>query len=837
MSDLQKSQSSVSEQSGSVQGESGQIILILLRRLKRINAVYFSITSLLLVACLLLIVAPFAISSGLKIIFVLFFIIMVWIYFVRSKKYRAITASNLLEDINRRFSNYQESAQLITPVSLQQNVESGNHLAPSSLIQSLQKEKIEKLFVEDFKQGRLYQIGKKINLKPQFILFFITLILLAAGDKTADIYALFEDQVVDSELAGKNQQTAQTENVIPFQVEIDITVTPPAYTKLPPQKIQSLDLEVPEGSQVLWSLEFSEDKLDYYYQRSGEDRFSFSKAEQKRQVTDQIKQTSLYRLFYQRPNQPAVLEGVYSIAVLRDQAPKIKIIHPAQTLIEISNNNNPEFILETTISDDYAIADVSLLASVAKGSGEAVKFRDKTFKFKSTEQIDNRSLIYSQSYRKNWSLIELGMEPGDEVYFSILATDNKQPEPQTTKSSSVIVRWLDEQNFEMAAEGIKIGFIPEFFRSQRQIIIETEQLIADRKDLEQTIFEQTSTDLGHSQSDLKQKYGQYLGDEFGEGPGEQHGLADGYHGGESHDAGEASNTSDEEHQQAEHGAESAADEHQSEQHSTDESAGSGQTDLSGASQLIEQFAHNHGTTEVGPLSNRDPKSWMKMAVNEMWQAELHLMLSEPKQALPFEYKAYNYLKKAQQAERIYAKRLGFEPPPVTEERRLTGELQAILNSDLSLVDQPDTGTDQQLFENAYRMLKSKAKTNPKIQTNSKNQANSKILSQAPLSEKQSALFSNLSERLLELANNRPILVKYATIAERIASIQSLDLKKCEQCISQLKNKLWQLLPASISLPQAQHLSNGLSSELEMEYLRALQEITINPDIKSGTKND
>lgn len=799
------------------QQQPNQIIEKLLSRLKRKHAFYFSVTSLLVGTCLLLLITPLDITLWLRVFLFVSFFIVALIYFINSKKYRAITASNLLEDINRQFSRYQESAQLLALINPSKNHKFGEQNTPSSYIQSLQKKKIEKLFIMDFHQGQLFTIGAKTSYTTPIILFFISLFIFVAGDKLTEFIELHTAQLIEKSLPDKIDKPAQVEKGVPFLTETDITVTPPEYTKIAPTRSSSLDLEVPEGSQILWSLEFSDPDINYYYQRSGLTKVALSKALKRRQITDQINQTSLYRLSYQRPKHQAELEGVYSIAVIRDQAPKVKIIYPAENLLEITKQGNPEFILETTVSDDYGIADVSILASVAKGSGEAVKFRDKHFKFESSERTKNNSLTNSYSYRKTWSLIKLGMEPGDEVYFNILATDNKLPKPQTTKSSSVIVRWLEEQDIEIAAEGIKIGFVPEYFRSQRQIIIETEQLIADRKDLERNLFEQVSTDLGHSQSDLKQKYGQYLGDEFGEGPGEHFGLADGYHGGETHDAGEATNGNLTDQLESDHTSEPAAHQHEGEQHGNEELTGAEQTDLSGASQLIQQFAHNHGGTEIGPLSNRDPKSWMKMAVNEMWQAELHLMLSEPKLALPFEYKAYSYLKKAQQAERIYAKRLGFEPPPVTEDRRLSGELQAILKNDLSFVDQLDPDTDKKLFEMAYRILKNK----------------SAALTRELLSEKQSVLFSNLSKRLLVLSENRSILVKYATISERIASIQSLNLKRCDQCILQLEHKLWQLLPASISLPQAGHQTHGLSPELEKKHLQALQAL----DINSGTKND
>jgi hypothetical protein len=62
----------------------------------------------------------------------------------------------------------------------------------------------------------------------------------------------------------------------------------------------------------------------------------------------------------------------------------------------------------------------------------------------------------------------------------------------------------------------------------------------------------------------------------------------------------------------------------------------------------------------------------------MWEAELRLRLSQPKEALPFEYKALRLLKEVQQQSRAFVRKMGFNPPSIPEkEKRLTGELTKI----------------------------------------------------------------------------------------------------------------------------------------------------------------
>jgi len=769
----------------SISGQS--IVNRLVIRFKRIRLIVFFanifLLSLFLVLLSNLFEYPYLLTTPLLLIFVL---IALYI-FIHSKQYKAINAKNISLHINRHDEAYQESAQLVL-----------GSINKANPLKCLQRDKIEKILIADFQNGKLDNFRPTVNFKSILLLLYAIIFFFVAGNQIKWILIQPEHTSFRLHDSEKNTKTSAG-SIVPVVTSSKIQITPPDYTGLKQSTLNKMDVKVPEGSRLTWSLNFSQSNYDYYYYRSKNQRNILIKNGDLFSINDTINQTSLYSFSYKSKQSEGQLDGIYSITVLRDKAPKITVVQPNRSLIEIQKNATAEFTLKANISDDYQISDIEILASVAKGSGEAVKFRDKVFRF------HNNSYSNNNLYTRHWSLQELGMEPGDEVYFRITATDNKQPLNQSTQSSTIIVRWLDDYDAEMTAEGVQIGFIPEYFRSQRQIIIETEQLISDKRDLKVDQFKNISIDLGHSQSDLKQKYGQYLGDEFGEGPSEQFGLADGYHGGESHSAGEASAgvKIEQEHQQEE---EPHSPEHLHQQ----ENEISTSTDKSGANEIIQQFTHSHGTTEIGPISSRDPKSWMKMAVNEMWQAELHLMLSEPKRAIPFEYKAYEYLKRARQAERIYAKRLGFEPPPVTEERRLSGELQDILEYDLSYMDQKNTIKDNILFKQAYRLISQLPKT-------------------VTLNQSEIAVFSKLSAKLLELSESRSVLVKYATISEKIALLKSISINDCEQCTAQLKIKLWQLLSRPTSLPNTKNKQHNFPLENEISYFKALKRLRENND--------
>lgn len=167
------------------------------------------------------------------------------------------------------------------------------------------------------------------------------------------------------------------------------------------------------------------------------------------------------------------------------------------------------------------------------------------------------------------------------------------------------------------------------------------------------------------------RYGQYLGEEFETSAGGGNPMAD---GGENllesfmhlHDQ-------EGEHDHGDHGNEEHHPAEQGHQHEHEAKSGN---DDGGLSELMEQYLHNHDDGEVNTYYEASTRTLLKMALEQMWQSELHLRLFEPEKALPFQNKALEYLKTVQQKSRAYVKKTGFDPPPIREEeKRLSGELK------------------------------------------------------------------------------------------------------------------------------------------------------------------
>ena len=69
--------------------------------------------------------------------------------------------------------------------------------------------------------------------------------------------------------------------------------------------------------------------------------------------------------------------------------------------------------------------------------------------------------------------------------------------------------------------GLGVDLMPEYFRSQRQIIIDSEKLLRERKAIPKETFNSRSNSLAYDQKVLRLRYGEFLGEEFESGIGPQ----------------------------------------------------------------------------------------------------------------------------------------------------------------------------------------------------------------------------------------------------------------------------------------------------------------------------
>ncbi|MFT5759130.1 MAG: hypothetical protein ACI9LM_003884 [Alteromonadaceae bacterium] len=740
---------------------------------------------------------------------------------IKSKRYQDVTIENVALHLNRQYQGLEESTQLM--------LIGDSQLSP---LQILQKQRIA---------PRLNDILTKDNneLIPRIIYrasLHQSLWVITIGV----IIPFVVDALLSSTLMKQpavNTPTEKLQNPLPQVATVNITVIAPEYTGLKNKKNNSLNIELIEGAVIRWQITFNNDQQDYFI------KFADGTLNQLLQQTDKsylLEKIINFSGIYQIVTKERSLANIYTLTVIKDKKPRIRILTPKKTITEIATNGFAELITKVQISDDFLISNVEILASIAKGTGESVKFRDQVFSFDSKEMVDGVEL-----YQKNWQLTSLGMAPGDELYFTIKAWDNRQPQMQMTRSTTKIIRWLEDEEQGVLSDGILIDFMPEYFKSQRQIIIETIELIADKKELSKAHFAETSELLGIAQSDLKEKYGQYLGDEVEDGGG-GHAISTAASAGIAQASGD-SEESHENHDSAgnndrhdSNNREVSGHQHQAE-HSTEHSTDTFEmnafgNDRSGLSDNIARFGHNHGDADIGIVSRQDPKALMKRSISAMWQAELHLMLADPEKALPFEQEALTYLKMAKKAERIYVKRLGFEPPPVSEQRRYQGDLNDILSYQRNEIFDMTDNESKALSDlfillnehlNLNQVRQSHANTIAKQQLShehlSHEQQSTQQLSNKSLSTEQRKLIQTVKKQFEMLLVTRPALLKMVAILERILLANSFNLAECQGCqsdqhsIATLSAKIWQLLPQANAMPSIRDEVFSNSDRLFKKY--------------------
>lgn len=508
---------------------------------------------------------------------------------------------------------------------------------------------------EEMQVERILETKIQIPLKldKAFWALFLLAILSSA-------FSFIPKKIKDSSLSIEKILDSETNNSEPKQAKYKgstLQINPPTYTGLPKKVSENLNAEVIAGARLDWTVRFenAEDVTVAIENAKGKS-IEFKKNGSNYVHSDQILHSGFYSIKAYKKDSLFYQSAFYRIEALPDNPPKIE--PTSKELYKLHQLKDPKNIqIQAKISDDFKVSQAFIVATVARGSGENVKFREVKWPVGSTN-------FHEANISKNIDLKALNFSPGDELYYYWAAFDNKTPEPNFTKSDTYFVVFKDTASKdESDLATMAMNILPEYFRSQRQIIIDTEKLIKKRNKIKAAVFNSESNEIGYDQKVLRLRYGQYLGEEFENSIGAApHEEEDGdFMKGFVHA----------------HDSEEQEDNHKSEEHAHEhahavENPNSNQDPLAA---LMAEYVHSHDDAETNTFYEQSTRSLLKMALEQMWQAELHLRLYEPEKAIPFENKALTYLKEAQQKARVYVKKTGFDPPPIKEkEKRLTGEL-------------------------------------------------------------------------------------------------------------------------------------------------------------------
>ena len=391
--------------------------------------------------------------------------------------------------------------------------------------------------------------------------------------------------------------------------ELMVRVTPPAYTGVKPIETAPRELQVPQGSAVQWCFGAPGQAAEGTVELSDGQVLKVGAACARWSASESV----FWRWRGKR----------YNLLVTPDEAPQVTIAAP-RDMLQLLAPTATTATMTVSIRDDYRITRASLHMTLARGSGENIRFTDREVPLPASANARLRN------WSRQWSLAELGMEPGDDLYFFVRASDNAEP-PHTSVSPTYTLRLPAPLEVEEETTALPMLVKPENLRSQRQVIIDTEQLIADLKAnprLARATVRARSEAIAGDQGILRRRYGKFLGEESSLfGGEEEHSEGDGH----DHDGDSGKN-------------------------------------------VAAKYGHVHDDAESASLFDAATKKVLRRALAAMWDAERELRAISPKTAVPHEYKALTAIKELQQADRIYLHKTAFTPPALKEELRMTGDV-------------------------------------------------------------------------------------------------------------------------------------------------------------------
>ncbi|GHA65564.1 DUF4175 family protein [Pontibacter akesuensis] len=658
-------------------------------------------------------------------------------------RWKSVSQTNLkqvAQHLNRQYPQLEDSTELLLH-------------EPKNLLQRLQQQKVaailQGLHPENEKTFTLRGTASYVALGLALVLSLGILYLPAAP-----LQALNSPSEVKVNFPNAPAVAADTATVI---LKTDITITPPAYTGKKSYTAESPNLRVEEGSTITWRIRTNRPANALQLELNEQEPRAFKTGKAGYTFSQSFSRSGLYTI-----NLNGQKSTFYTLEVIPDEAPAIQISKPKE-YTEIRLGEPQRVVLQAKLSDDYGIREASMIATVAKGTGEAVKFREEKIKL----NLSGNSRNYS--VQQTLDLQKLGMSFGDELYFYLQAWDNHRG---YTRSETYFVQIEDttivEANFDMTAG---VNPVPEYFRSQRQIIIDTEKLIKEQKSISQAEFQERSNNIGVDQKLLRLRYGKFLGEEFESGIGPGGGIPEGAEG----------------HEEAQHTAGDGHDHPELENQNSPEA-------------LLDPYLHKHDQEGAATIFEPAVKAKLQGALAHMWEAELRLRTYKPKEALPFEYKALRMLKDVQQSQRAYVAKTGFEAPPLKEpELRLTGELNKI-----TPLNERNTIKQEQQLEHTKAALNWLAKY------------------------KQTGKYKPADAQLLELAGQEMAAQALNKPSKNLRALQDLRQlisevkageKLCASCLIMMERAWVTLLPPAEKTPQPGQV---VRSKLAQEYMERLR---------------
>ncbi|MTI23056.1 tryptophan-rich sensory protein [Fulvivirga sp. RKSG066] len=560
---------------------------------------------------------------------------------------------------------------------------------------------------------------------------------------------------------------------------IQLYVSPPAYTGLRASTSSDLNINAVEQSWLTWTVKTNKATDRVFIETSGKSTQELVSKEGVFKISAKVSENGFYNFKLVGADGREFTSELYSIEAIEDTPPSVELKGIKQ-YTSFSYFEKKRVNITSLISDDFGLTDAYIIATVTQGTGESVKFREEKLDF------DKKARGTQVLLNKTIDLDEMKMSPGDELYFYVEAIDNKKPDHQRSRTETYFLNIKDTTDIEFSLAGsLGVDLMPEYFRSQRQIIIDTEKLIAERQKMQKKDFNSQSNELGFDQKSLRLKYGQFMGVE------NESGIAI--------ETEEIAEELEEDHDPL---AEYSHDHDGDNEHNlvVEDDHDHGHEDEHDKGNMLDKYIHAHDDPEEATLYTQSTRSMLKQAMAEMWDAELYLRLFEPEKSLPYQYKALELIKKIKNQARIYVHRIGFDPPPIKEDKRLTGDLDEVKSRSASEDATVDDGLDP------LRNLLNRIAT--------LNRGDS-------LQKSDYQLFAHAADALSPLAVEQP--VKYLESLENLKKLSNneFDPDNLKKVLANVSRALVQAIPPEVD---NFNIKSENKNQLTRTYLDKLSEV-------------
>tara|TARA_R110002074_G_scaffold167299_3_gene328360 strand:+ start:37507 stop:39720 length:2214 start_codon:yes stop_codon:yes gene_type:complete len=632
-----------------------------------------------------------------------------------------------------------------------------------------------------------YKVSNKIKgrletLTPPNKLRQATLVLLALVILGFAINKLEPFKGIDTDFNSNPEHiqfvaldSVSNKSVLPKITEQIITVSYPSYTHERTKTITEPNIKAVINSRISWVLKFNNSVSSVSMEHMGE-TIPLQHVDNSYKISQSLIASGFYSFKFKNEAGLEFTSDLFSLEAIPDNPPEIEITGLEQyTYFDFSDTKKIQ--LQSTITDDYGIDEAYIIATVSKGFGESVKFREEKLNFTETIQKGQRS----SKVTKNIDLDELKMEVGDELYFYIEAFDEKEPKRNVTRSETYFAVIKDTVTDEFAVVGtLGVDQMPDYFRSQRQLIIDTEKLIKDKPSITIKEFKFRSNELGFDQKALRLKYSQFMGDEseMEEAP-------------RRIETDEVSKVHDHAEDQENILKEYSHDHDGDNEHNLVASQ-----EADEAEDPLHDYLHNHDDPEESTLFEESLKTKLRKALSIMWDAELYLRLYEPEKSLPFQYDALKLIQEIKNSARIYVYRIGFDPPPIKEESRLTGSIKDIDN--FRKTENIEIAHPFESIELAISRLEVLIQQQDAFKDNDK------------------VVFTSAGNELAQLAIDNP--GKYLVVLQGLKNIENNTGRTLDN-YKNVQKGLWSALPKVKEVPGAR---NGYTDEINSLFLKQLE---------------